>query len=117
MNYKKLGFTLKNARIAANLSQAQVSEYINKTSQNISSWERGKSKIDIDSFERLCHLYHISFSNTLKEISEDESGQYSRMSDEDAIHLYQGLDLPSKEFIKHALYILYERSDEMQDDA
>ena len=110
MNYKKLGVTLKNARIAANLSQAQVSEYINKTSQNISSWERGKSKIDIDSFERLCRLYDIPFADTLRDISENECEKYNLLSDDDVMRIYKSLDMPSKELINHMIYVLHGNS-------
>lgn len=38
-------------------------------SHNISSWERGKSKIDIDSFAELCKIYHIDFSKTLERLN------------------------------------------------
>lgn len=110
MNYRKLGVTLRNARIAAHLSQAQVSEYINKTSQNISSWELGKSKIDIDSFEKLCHLYNIPFAETLRDISDDSEEEYGLMSDEDVIQLYKKLDVPSKSLIKHTIHALYRKS-------
>lgn len=110
MNYKKLGVTLKNARIAAHLSQAKVSEYINKTSQNISSWELGKSKIDIDSFEKLCHLYGIPFAETLRDISDDSNDEYGLMSDDDVIKIYKRLDAPSKSLIKHTIHALRRKS-------
>lgn len=104
MDYKKLGVALKNARIKSKLSQAQVSEYINKTAQNISSWELGKSKIDIDSFERLCKLYNISFTDTLTNLSGIETEEYMMLQDDDVIRIYRELDSHAKAFVKHAIY-------------
>ena len=110
MNYKKLGMTLRNARIAARLSQVQVSEYINKTSQNISSWELGKSKIDIDSFEKLCRLYKIPFAETLKDVADGSDAEYGLLSDNDVIRIYKQLDVSSKFLVKHTIHALYRKS-------
>lgn len=109
MNYKKLGLVLKSARSAAGLSQTQVSRHIGKTPQNISSWELGKSKIDIDSFECLCRLYDIPFIDTLNLVINDISEEYIRLTDEDVISIYKNLPAESKSFIKHAVYVLSEQ--------
>lgn len=67
MDYKKLGLILKNARICANLKQSDAASVVGVTFQNISSWELGKSKIDIDTFSKLCDLYGLDFVRALQE--------------------------------------------------
>lgn len=109
MNYKKLGKELKKARTESGLSQAQVSKYINKTAQNISSWELGKSKIDIDSFERLCKLYGISFKDTLNSIVDDED-KGLRLSDEEIMRLYSHLKPSLKMLVRRIIYTLSNES-------
>lgn len=59
MNYIILGQYLKKARTEANISQADIAAQLDVTPQNVSSWERGKSKIDIDSFFKLCSMYQV----------------------------------------------------------
>ena len=66
MNYERLGNLLREARSNAKLTQPDVASKLGVTFQNVSSWERGKSKIDIDTLMRLCELYHISFVHILE---------------------------------------------------
>ncbi len=71
MDYKKLGSILREARISTDIGQQQAAEKVNKTRQNISSWELGKSKIDIESLNILCKFYNISFIDTLKQVDDN----------------------------------------------
>ncbi|MEA4919337.1 MAG: helix-turn-helix transcriptional regulator [Clostridiaceae bacterium] len=72
MDYRALGGLLKAARINAKYKQSDVAEKMDVTFQNISSWELGKSKIDIESLIRICRLYGIDFVQTLQSVSDDE---------------------------------------------
>lgn len=71
MNYKKLGLLLKSARQNSNMSQQDVAKRLGLTFQNISSWERGKSKIDIESLYNICKIYNINFIDVLKATAEE----------------------------------------------
>lgn len=65
MDYFTLGKILRDARLAMGLTQSDVAKQVGVTFQNISSWERGKSKIDIESLSTLCNLYDISITGVL----------------------------------------------------
>lgn len=73
MNYKLLGQILQDARCKIGLKQSDVASKLNCTAANISSWERGKSKVDIDSFFSLCQLYNIDFAKTLDTVANEKT--------------------------------------------
>ncbi len=73
MNYKTLGSILRDARKAKNLTQKDVANHIGVTFQNISSWELGKSKIDIDTLLEICDFYDLSFVDVLNKCHDDKS--------------------------------------------
>lgn len=66
MDYNYLGKMLQDARNKLNIKQSDVAFKIGCTSSNISSWERGKSKIDIESLIELCKIYGIDFVEVLE---------------------------------------------------
>lgn len=70
MDYNYLGEILQEARTKLGLKQSDVALKIGCTSSNISSWERGKSKIDIESLINLCEIYNIDFVSVLKKVSD-----------------------------------------------
>lgn len=72
MDYIYLGKILQEARNALGLKQSEIANKLGCTSANISSWERGKSKIDIDSFASLCEIYDIDFANTLNKVANEQ---------------------------------------------
>lgn len=74
MDYTYLGRILQEARNKTGLKQSEIADKLGCTSANISSWERGKSKIDIDSFASLCRIYNIDFARTLNEVANGLSG-------------------------------------------
>ena len=49
--------SLKAARVNAGYSQAAAAKLLHIGKQTISNWETGKTKIDADSFMRLCGIY------------------------------------------------------------
>lgn len=113
MDYKKLGKILKYSRVAAGLSQQYVADIIQKTPQNISSWELGKSRIDMDSFEVLCNIYQIPFVDTMNRIvCEEAEPEYMSYSDAELISYYKGLSYDAKNFVKQAVYLAKKATDE-----
>ena len=52
--------SLKAARVNAGYSQATASELAGVGKQTLSNWETGRTKIDAESFLRLCGIYKIS---------------------------------------------------------
>lgn len=73
MDYITLGKILRDARVAIGLTQSDAAKRVGVTFQNISSWERGKSKIDIESLSTLCSLYDISVTGVLTIADGDDS--------------------------------------------
>lgn len=69
MFYKALGPLLRNARKNAGLSQEEVAQRMSITNQNVSSWELGKSKIDMNQLLQLCSMYEIDFTDILQRAS------------------------------------------------
>lgn len=106
MDYQHLGVILKNARVEANLKQVDVSKKMGCTSANISSWELGKSKIDIDSLLTLCQLYHIDFVALLSELSNlnrQENRTVFSLETIEVAQAYEKADFKSKNSARYAL--------------
>lgn len=57
---------LKNARIAAGLTQEQTAQKIKVSRQTLSNWETGKFLPDIISLIKLSDLYQMSLDDLLK---------------------------------------------------
>lgn len=62
-----IGTKIKNARIAANLTQEFVADSLGVSRQTISNWENGKTYPDIISVIKMSDLYDISLDLLLKE--------------------------------------------------
>lgn len=62
-----IGTKLKNARIAANLTQEQAADAIGVSRQTVSNWENEKTYPDIISVIKMSDLYCISLDRLLKE--------------------------------------------------
>lgn len=56
---------LKQARINAKLTQAQVAEQLSITRQSVSKWESGQSYPDIDNLIELSKVYNVSLDTLL----------------------------------------------------
>lgn len=77
MDYEVLGQFLKNCRTQSSFTQQEVALKLGVTFQNVSSWERGKSKIDIDTLIRLCGIYEVNFIDALNKANENENSPAS----------------------------------------
>ena len=64
-----IGSKIKNARIAADLTQEQAAEALGVSRQTISNWENEKTYPDIISVIKMSDLYNISLDRLLKEES------------------------------------------------
>lgn len=64
-----IGSKIKNARIAADLTQEQAAEALGVSRQTISNWENEKTYPDIISVIKMSGLYNISLDRLLKEES------------------------------------------------
>ncbi len=65
MSVTEIGRRLKNARLNAGFTQAEVAEKLKITYQAISNYERGINKVDTDTLIRLCEVYGIKVSQIL----------------------------------------------------
>ncbi len=86
MNYSVLGEILKNARVKAKYTQPEIAAKFGVTFQNVSSWERGRSKIDIDTYIKLCQLYSIDLVYPLSVASDiqiDSPMSYTELTDDE----------------------------------
>ena len=57
---QEIASKIKNARIAANMTQAQVADKLGLTYQAISNYERGKNSIESDLLIKLCDIYKVN---------------------------------------------------------
>ena len=71
-----IGSKIRNARIAAQLTQEQVAETLGVSRQTMSNWENGKTYPDIVSVIKMSDLYVISLDQLLKEKEEMPVSNY-----------------------------------------
>lgn len=77
MTSKQLGSYFRNARISCNLTQKEVAESLNYSSQNISLWESGKIIPKLDSVFEFCNALKIDPTSFFKgEIKESKEESY-----------------------------------------
>lgn len=113
MDYINLGKILQEARNKVGLKQSEVATEVGCTSANISSWERGKSKIDIDSFAKLCEIYNIDFASTLNQVANNAENKTKKLeldiNEKTMIKKYRSLDQFGKKAVDDILNDEYER--------
>lgn len=63
MTKEEIGKILKEARINAGMTQAQVAEILGRRQQIIGHWETGYSQPDANTFFVLCDIYKISIDD------------------------------------------------------
>lgn len=116
MDYIKLGKILQEARNQVGMKQSDIADKVNCTPANISSWERGKSKIDIDSLATLCEIYNIDFVSTLDNVVNDSNSEGNNLAleanEKAMIIKYRSLDPYGQEAINTILDVEYKRCSE-----
>ena len=97
MTKEGIGLKLKEYRIAAGLTQVDVSAKISRPQQTITSWEKGRSQPDANTLLTLLRLYSVSpntffgYDVTSIDVSADESH---------LIETYRSLDDWGKKLVK-----------------
>lgn len=60
---KKLGDTLKKARINKNLKQEDIARFLGKSVPTISCYENGTKAISVENLKRVCNLLGIEMNS------------------------------------------------------
>lgn len=116
-DYVKLGAILKEARENADprITQKFVAELLGVTASNVSSWERGNSRIDIETYIRLCRLYGINAVEPLAKCSDDFTHDWPavetpRLSpgETDMLERYRRLDHDDQARVNERIDVLLE---------
>lgn len=71
-----IGLKIKEARLAAQLTQEQVAEALSVSRQTISNWENNKTYPDIISVIKMSDLYKVSLDHLLKEEDDKAMSSY-----------------------------------------
>lgn len=71
-----IGTKIKEARIAAQLTQEQVAESLGVSRQTMSNWENNKTYPDIVNVIKMSDLYAVSLDHLLKEKEEEPMSNY-----------------------------------------
>lgn len=65
MGKNEIAAKIKNARLAAGMTQAEAARRLGCTYQAISNYERGTSRVEVDILVKLCDIYGISINDVL----------------------------------------------------
>lgn len=60
MNQQKIGIFIAQLRKENDMTQVQLADKLGVTNKAISKWENGKSLPDVQLFQSICKLFHIS---------------------------------------------------------
>ena len=71
-----IGLKIKEARLAAQLTQEQAAEALGVSRQTMSNWENNKTYPDIISVIKMSDLYEVSLDHLLKETEETTMPNY-----------------------------------------
>lgn len=63
MDKYEIGAKLKSVRIRLNINQVDIAKLLDTTVQKVSSFETGRTRIDLETFIKLCKYYNISSDN------------------------------------------------------
>lgn len=77
-----IGTKIKEARIAAQLTQEQVAESLGVSRQTMSNWENNKTYPDIVNVIKMSDLYTVSLDHLLKEKEEKPMSNYMKYLEE-----------------------------------
>lgn len=77
-----IGTKIKEARLAAQLTQEQVAESLGVSRQTMSNWENNKTYPDIVSVIRMSDLYNVSLDHLLKEKEGEPMSNYMNYLEE-----------------------------------
>ena len=75
MDYKLLGQRIREARLAAKLSQEQLAEIVGLTSQHISHTEVATTKISLPALVKIANALHTTVDKLLYDSIHDSKSQ------------------------------------------
>ena len=62
MSKEEIAARLRAARIKKGMNQEDVAKYLGTTTQKVSSFETGRTRVDVDTLARLCELYGLDMN-------------------------------------------------------
>lgn len=62
MSKEEIAAKLKAARIRNGMTQEEVAKYLGTTIQKVSSFETGRTRVDVDTLAKLCDLYGLDMN-------------------------------------------------------
>lgn len=77
-----IGTKIKDARVAAQLTQEQVAETLGVSRQTVSNWENDRTYPDILSVIKMSDLYAVSLDHLLKDRKEEPMSDYTTFLEE-----------------------------------
>ena len=107
---KEIGNRLRIARENANLKQDDVAKIIDSTFQKISSFETGRTRVDLETLVKLCGIYNVEPDYVLG-TKKDESGDIIVNPEEsDIVRKYRQLPDPVKEDVRDYIDMKYAKT-------
>ena len=102
MTREEIGFRLKQARLAAHMTQVEVAERLGKRQQVVGHWETGYSQPDANTLFTLCDLYKTTVDQLFGFTSKEALGEIT--ADElEHIKKYRKLDARGKKLVDAVL--------------
>lgn len=109
--YMNFGEKLKRARLDAKVTQSELAERLNTTSNTISNWENNVSKPDLDKLAFICGILHVNASYFLQaQLPEDEVS----ITELTMIKKYRDLDPFGQETVSYILNREFMRAEQLR---
>ncbi len=104
MNQKKIGTFIAQCRKEKNLTQMQLAEQLEITSQAVSKWENGRGMPDVSLLQPLCNILEISLNELFsgEHISEEE---YKCKAEENISKLFREKQIAKLKPVKYVFSI------------
>ncbi len=96
MTKQEIGAILKQLRIAQNMTQKEIAEKLGRNQQIIGHWESGYAQPDLDTFIRLCGLYHTTVDTAF---GFDFQNTHVSPAEYEHILGYRSLDPPGRQHV------------------
>ena len=97
---------MREARESKNMKQSDIAKKLGVTLQAVSSWERGKNDIDMNSFVAYCQVCEADFTKILKQAYGDPTQMqdfYCTPDEAELIRRYRFIDERGKKTVRTVL--------------
>ena len=102
-----IGKRIQSARLAKNLTQEQLAESCNVSTNHISSIETGHSSCSFSLMISICNVLDITPNYIFTDFISSKNDTIE-FADKDVLLTYQKLKPQSKEFINDAIFKIYD---------